>query len=223
MRQSHVIACLFLCVGAALATAAQTAPATRLSGRAPTTATNPRPSGRAPAATIPPVSGRAPTTGPVARGTSSRPATSSSSRPADVMMTPSTFDPARIRMKIGTFQFNPPKVDAQCIGTLVILNTGPGYEQDPTHVLPYWVLTIADDKGTEIHRAGGSWAGPVKTGESKSLTFDTHSNSVPGAQGKPFFFPRPGKYTVTMSIFPGGDVLTPVDTKPVEVEVPTPK
>jgi hypothetical protein len=135
------------------------------------------------------------------------------------VMTPATFDPARISMRVDAFQVTSPRVGAQCVGTLVIVNTGSGYEHDAHQVLPYWMLTIAEANGIVIHMGGGGWSGPMRTGESRTFTFDTHSNSAPGAEGRPFVFPRPGRYTVTVSVFPGGGLFTPVDTKTITVQV----
>ncbi len=59
----------------------------------------------------------------------------------------------------------------------------------------------------------------MTTGGKVSLTFDTHSNSLPAAQGKTFVFPTPDKYVVTMTLYPGRDVQTPVDTKTLAIEV----
>jgi hypothetical protein len=162
-----------------------------------------------------------------APATTTRPTTSTATRSAttsrpEPLMTPATFDPARIRMKIETFQITPPKVGSQCTGSLTILNTGPGYAQDPAHVLPYWTLTIADSKGTPLYTGSGAWSGPMNTNARITLNFDTHSNSLPDPPGKPFLFPAPDKYAVTMTLYPGRDLKTPVDTKTLTVEVPKP-
>jgi hypothetical protein len=210
MRPKLVVAYLALCAAAALAALVLTNSATPGGGRA-SSASAPR-VGREAASR--PATTRAAVAGITAtRGTSTTVA----------MMTPATFDPARIRMKINAFQVNPPKVNAKCTGTVVIVNTGPGYEHDANQVLPYWMLTIADAEGAEIHMGGGGWSGPMRTDEFRTFIFDTHSNSVADAQGRPFLFPKVGTYTVTVSVFPGGNLLTPVDTKTVTVDVPTPK
>jgi hypothetical protein len=199
MSRRLVVACVALCGGLAVSARAQTSPAAR-------------PDGGTAAASA----------SAAGRGATSSPATSATAAAGDAMMTSATFDPARIRMKIETLQVSPPKVGAQGTGTLVIVNTGPGYEATAKVTLPYWMLSIADAEGTKIHMAGGGWSGPMKTGEKMTFTFDTHSTTMPGAQGKAFVFPKPGKYVVTMSVLPGGGLLTPVDTKTITVEVPTP-
>ena len=67
-------------------------------------------------------------------------------------------------MKIESFQVTPPKVEGPCTGSFTVVNTGPGYENDPAQVLPYWMLTIADSKGTPLYKGAGTWSGPVATG-----------------------------------------------------------
>jgi hypothetical protein len=160
-----------------------------------------------------------PATAPAATTTTSQPTATSRPEP---LMTPANFDPARIRMKIETFQITPPKVGTQCTGSLTILNTGPGYAQDPAHVLPYWTLTIADSKGAPLYTGSGAWSGPMNTNARITLNFDTHSNSLPDPPGKPFLFPAPDKYAVTMTLYPGRDLKTPVDTKTLTLDVPKP-
>ncbi len=134
------------------------------------------------------------------------------------------YDPRNVRLVIGELTVDPAIVERQCTGSLVVRNVGPSYPDPADVVGPYYMLQIHDAAGKLIFRAGGSWGGPMEAGAEQKLTFDTHSNTLPGAGGRAFLLPKVGPHTLRVTLHPG-QLKKTLDEKTVPLTValrPTP-
>ena len=107
-------------------------------------------------------------------------------------------DPPGSMLRIMSIKVHPASVEQQCPAEVVISNGGVGYQTPPTVPNDGIVIRIFDSRGRLIFRAGHAWGG-LKLEEPLCLNTDTHSNTLRAACGKPFLFPKPGRYTLSIT------------------------
>ena len=128
------------------------------------------------------------------------------------------YEPAKLRLAITKLAVDPAVVEHQCTGSLTVRNVGSSYTVPSDKIGPYYMLHIYDAAGTLLFRAGGGWSGQTESGNDMDLTFDTHSNTIPGAGGAKFLLPKPGRYTLKITLL-AGQLTEPLDEKTVAFDV----
>jgi hypothetical protein len=111
-------------------------------------------------------------------------------------------DPPGSMLRIDSVKVLPVRVEQQCRAQVVISNGGVGYETSLSTTCDYIMIRILDSRGRLIFRAGHAWGG-LKPGQPLCLNTDTHSNTLRAAGGKPFLFPEPGRYTLSVTACKG--------------------
>ncbi|MHC4716957.1 MAG: HEAT repeat domain-containing protein [Planctomycetota bacterium] len=107
-------------------------------------------------------------------------------------------DPPGSALRIMSVKVRPAGVEQQCRAEVVISNGGVGYRPPSGVICDSIMIRIFDSRGRLIFRAGHAWGG-MEPWEPLCLNTDTHSNILRAAGGKPFLFPKPGRYTLSIT------------------------
>jgi len=111
-------------------------------------------------------------------------------------------DPPGLMVRITSLKVQPARVEQQCRAEVVVSNGPAGCQALPTVMGDSTMIRIFDSRGRLIFRAGHAWGG-LKPGQPLCLNTDTHSNTLRAAGGKPFLFPEPGRYTLSITACKG--------------------
>jgi len=126
-----------------------------------------------------------------------------------------------VAVAIHDVQITSAQMGRQLQGSFVVRTLVTPYKINPNMFGPGYFLLLYDGDDI-IYYAGGSWNGKHDVDEELTLRFDTHSNVLVGAKGKPFIFTKPGTYTMRLVVINGGGWNDVLDVYENQFAVATP-